>query len=581
MTITRAMFRESGNTVCDGYLLKRLAVGGVLWLERNKDRVNQLNVFPVPDGDTGTNMLLTMRGAWTAIANVEEQSVGALAKAFAKGALVNARGNSGVILSQIWAGAAKALEGHDKLTVPLLAQASIAAVDAAYNAVEKPVEGTILTVAREIKEAILLRAEHEKDLVAMLKTILYAGRASLRRTPDKLPLLKKAGVVDSGGQGLVFIFEGMLRALCGKDVSAPVASVQIAMSTPLAAAPVKDGENWEDALAPDDEEGYGFDVQFLMHGENMDVDKIRADIQAMGWSTLVVGDPSLIKVHVHVHNPGVPLSYAIESGADIDDIVVENMHRQYQDYVQARAEREGESGAASNVMGAPVEGVAVITVASGKGIQRIFTEEMGAAYVITGGQTMNPSTGDFLAAIDALPNEEIILLPNNKNVVLSAKHAAEQAPSGKRIRVVTSTTIPQGIAAMFEYHNAISSDPPASLEETANAMTDMLKQVVTGEITRATRDVEIDDLVVKQGQFIGLINDTLSVAGDDMIEVARALLHKADADRYERITLYYGDTATERDARKLADALAEEYDALDFEIVHGGQPLYPYMIAIE
>jgi hypothetical protein len=194
---------------------------------------------------------------------------------------------------------------------------------------------------------------------------------------------------------------------------------------------------------------------------------------------------------------------------------------------------------------------------------------------------MNPSTGDFLAAIEALPNTDIILLPNNKNVVLSAKHAAEQAPDGKNIRVVTSTTIPQGIGAMFEYQNAISGDPPASLEETADAMTDMLRHVVTGEITRATRDVEIDDLKVKQGQFIGLINDVLAVAGDNVIEVARALLHKADADRHERITLYYGDVTTERDARNLAGALAEEFDALDFEIVFGGQPLYPYMIAIE
>jgi hypothetical protein len=577
------MFRESGNTVCDGYLLKRLAVGGVLWLERNKDRVNQLNVFPVPDGDTGTNMLLTMRGAWSQIANVEEQHVGKLARVFADGALRNARGNSGVILSQIWAGAAKALEGHETLTAPLLAQASISAVEMAYRAVEKPVEGTILTVAREIKDAVLTRAEHEKDLVAMLKTMLYAGRTSLRRTPDKLPLLKKAGVVDSGGQGLVFIFEGMLRALCGKDVSAVAAvaaPVQIAVPAMPTSAPHDEAEDWEEALVPEDDEGYGYDVQFLMHGENMDIEKVRADIQAMGWSTLVVGDSNLIKVHVHVHNPGIPLGYAIESGADIDDIVVENMHRQYQQYVQARAEREGGSETAS-VMGAPVEGVAVITVASGKGIQRIFTEEMGAAYVITGGQTMNPSTGDFLAAIEALPNTDIILLPNNKNVVLSAKHAAEQAPDGKNIRVVTSTTIPQGIGAMFEYQNAISGDPPASLEETADAMTDMLRHVVTGEITRATRDVEIDDLKVKQGQFIGLINDVLAVAGDNVIEVARALLHKADADRHERITLYYGDVTTERDARNLAGALAEEFDALDFEIVFGGQPLYPYMIAIE
>jgi DAK2 domain fusion protein YloV len=578
MVMTRAMFRETGNTYIDGALLKYLAVSGVMWLERNKERVNQLNVFPVPDGDTGTNMLLTMRGAWTQIENKDETHVGKLAKAFADGALRNARGNSGVILSQIWAGAARALDGHEKLTAPLVAEACIAAVEMAYRAVEKPVEGTILTVSREIKEAVVQRAAHETDLVALLKTMVFAGRAALRKTPEMLPLLKKAGVVDSGGQGLVYIFEGMLRALCGKDVSAELAEPVLAIANPP--TPTAAGATWEEALAPDDEEGYGYDVQFLMHGENMNVDQIRADIQDMGWSTLVVGDSSLIKVHVHVHNPGVPLNYAITSGADIDDIVVENMHRQYQQYVQSRAEREGGSEA-GGIAGAEVEGVAVITVASGKGIQKLFAEELGAAFVITGGQTMNPSTGDFIAAIERLPNREIILLPNNKNVILSARQAAEQIGDGRTVRVVPSTTIPQGIAAMFEYNNALGSDPLPSLDETAEMMSGMLRQVMTGEITRSIRDVEIDGIVAKTGQLIGLLNDVLAVSGEDMEQVARELLHKAGADDYERVTLYYGDRMTERDARQLADALAEEFDALDFEVMYGGQPLYPYMIAIE
>lgn len=564
MAMTRAQFRENGNLICDGYLLKDLAVGGVQWLERNKEQVNQLNVFPVPDGDTGTNMLLTMRGAFGQIADIEEPHVGRLSKAFADGALRHARGNSGVILSQIWAGVARALDGHELLDASSVADACVSAVDWAYRAVEKPVEGTILTVSRDIKDAVVQKTEKQHDLVSILKTMVFAGRSSLRRTPDMLPLLKKAGVVDSGGQGLVFILEGMLRALCGKDISL------VDVAVPILGQQV---ETWQEALVPEDEEGYGYDVQFLMHGRDMDVAKVRTDINAMGWSTLVVGDSNLIKVHVHVHNPAEPLNYAISSGADIDDVVVENMHRQYEQYVQARADREGD-------VLTETEGVGVITVATGKGMKRLFAQELGAAYVITGGQTMNPSTGDFLAAIDKIPNNDIILLPNNKNVLLSARQAAEQEQH-KQVRVVPSATVPQGIAAMFEYVNAANMEPPATLDDTTEMMTETLSQVVTGEITRATRDVEIDGLEVRAGQFIGLIDDVLKVAGNDLTQVARDLLRMADASRFERVTLYYGEGIGESDARAMVAILADSFPDLEFEVISGGQPLYPYIISIE
>jgi len=564
MAMTRAQFRENGNLICDGYLFKELAIGGVQWLDRNKEQVNQLNVFPVPDGDTGTNMMLTMRGAFEQIATIEEPHVGRLAKAFADGALRHARGNSGVILSQIWAGAAQALDGRELLDAVSVADACVAAVDLAYRAVEKPVEGTILTVSRDIKDAVVQKTEKQHDLVSVLKTMVFAGRSSLRRTPDMLPLLKKAGVVDSGGQGLVFILEGMLRALCGKDITLIDAEVPVLG---------QQADSWQAALVPEDEEGYGYDVQFLMHGRDMNVAKVREEINSMGWSTLVVGDSNLIKVHVHVHNPAEPINYAITSGADIDDVVVENMHRQYEQYVQARAEREHD-------VGIMTDGVAVITVASGKGMKRLFTQELGAAHVITGGQTMNPSTGDFLSAIDKVANEEIILLPNNKNVILSARQAAEQAQQ-KRVRVVPSATLPQGIAAMFEYVNAANMEPPANLDDTTRMMTGMLSMVVTGEITRATRDVEIDGLEVRAGQFIGLIDDVLKVAGNDLTQVARDLLRMADTNRYERVTLYYGEGVGESDARALVAVLSDDFPDLEFEVVSGGQPLYPYIISIE
>ena len=560
MMITRQAFRENANQGIDGYLLKQLFGAGLTWLEQHKEKVNRLNVFPVPDGDTGTNMYLTMRHAYMEIAGMEEANVGKLSRAVANGALKGARGNSGVILSQILAGTAAALEGEDKLTASLLAGACQSAVAAAYNAVEKPVEGTILTVSRQMSEAVMRRHQEQKDLVALLKSMVFAGRVALRHTPEQLPVLKKAGVVDSGGAGLVYIFEGMLRALCGKALVSEEVLVQ---DTP---------ETWQDALVPEDELGYGYDVQFLMRGSNLNIDAIRKHISDIGWSTLVVGDNELIKVHVHVHDPGVPLSYAIGLGANLDDVVVENMQRQYEEYVDSREQREHD-------VRTDIRGVAVITVASGTGLRQLFSQQLNAAHVIAGGQTMNPSTGDFLNAMNAVPNTDIVLLPNNKNVVLAAQQAAANV-EGKNVRVVPSTTIPQGIAAMFEYVN-LCSDEGCTLGDAVNAMTSALPNVITCEITYATRDAEFEGVHVRAGQYIGLINDTLKVAGDNAISVARDLLQQAKAGQYERITIYFGSDTSEADARDIADELAGSYPGQEFEVVNGGQALYPYIISIE
>ncbi|MFQ3567196.1 MAG: DAK2 domain-containing protein [Aggregatilineales bacterium] len=558
--ITRQAFRDNANSIADGYLIKQLFGAGLTWLEQNKETVNRLNVFPVPDGDTGTNMYLTMRNAYKEIAALEEAHVGRLSSAIAEGALKGARGNSGVILSQIFAGTASVLEKHDKLTAPLLAKASQAAVDAAYSAVEKPVEGTILTVSRKMAEAVNARYKASPDLVALLKRMVFAGRAALRSTPELLPILKKAGVVDSGGQGLVFIFEGMLRALCGKSLVAEIAPT----------APVV--ETWQDALVPEDQLGYGYDVQFLMRGHGMDIAAVRSAISAMGWSTLVVGDADLIKVHVHVHDPGQPLSYAIGQGADLDDIVVENMQRQYEDYVLARE-------AKTQTLRTDLTGVVVIAVANGDGLKRLFTEQLGAAYVISGGQTMNPSTGEFIDVINALPNDEIILLPNNKNVLLAARQAAA-ASENKRVRVVPSFTVPQGISAMFEYAN-LCANGVCDLDTIEEAMRESLKLVRTGEITYATRDAEIDGIFVKAGQHLGLLDDNLVAAADDLFEALATVLYEAQAQAFERITFYYGADASHAEAQALAERLHTTYPNLEFEIVEGGQALYPYIISIE
>ena len=557
--ITSQSFRASDNTVVDGYLIKRLFGSGLAWLEINKDRVNQLNVFPVPDGDTGTNMWLTMRQAYNEIAHLEEPHVGRLSSAIAEGALRGARGNSGVILSQLWAGTAEALEGHETLDAPLLAHASRAAVNKAYGAVEQPVEGTILTVSREMMEAIEENYETTPDLIALLRRMLVAGRTSLRQTPDLLPVLKKAGVVDSGGQGLLLIFEGMMRALCGRNVFEEAAAR-------LAVVPQT---TWQDTLAPEDEAGYGYDVQFLMRGANLSLDSVRQALGDMGgWSTLVVGDPRLIKVHVHLHDPGMALTYAISTGASIDDVVVENMQQQYEHALRARIEHKTE-------VRTDIKGTAVIAVASGAGLRAVF-DELGAAYVIDGGQTMNPSTGDFLEAIDALPNESVILLPNNKNILLAAQQAALTSP--KSVAVIPTKTLPQGITALFEYTNFMPDDP---LEEIVGAMTESLANVRTAEITRATRSVELEGVSVRQGQWIGLIDDVLVSSGDEIPALARDLLEKAEADNYERITLYYGDETDETQANMLADSLKERFTEQEFEVVSGGQALYPYIISVE
>ncbi len=561
--ITRQAFRANDNSTVDGHLIKQLFGSGLAWLEINKERVNQLNVFPVPDGDTGTNMWLTMRHAYNEIAHIEEPHVGRLSSAIAEGALRGARGNSGVILSQLWAGVAEALDGHETLDAELLAYASRMAVDKAYRAVETPVEGTILTVSRDMMEAVTERYTTTPDLIALLRRMLMAGRISVRHTPDLLPVLKKAGVVDSGGQGLVLIFEGMLRALCGRDVIEEAAAAK-AYSIPQAQT------EWQDALEPEDEAGYGYDVQFLMRGEALSVDAVKAALAEMGgWSTLVVGDPHLIKVHVHLHDPGHALSYAVSTGASIDDVVIENMQEQYEHYVQERIHHEPS-------VRTDIEGAAVIAVASGAGLRAVF-EQFGAAYVIEGGQTMNPSTGDFLEAIDALPNTEIILLPNNRNILLAARQAAESA-KGKQVAVIPSTTVPQGIAAIFEYGNVVPGTP---LGEIADAMRAALSSVTTCEITTATRSVDLDGVSVRQGQLIGLLNDVLVSAGNDVTTIALDLLEKANADKYEQVTLYYGGESDEAQANALAQRLQERFAEQDFEVVSGGQALYPYIISVE
>jgi hypothetical protein len=554
---------EVKHSVVDGQMLKWILAAGVSWLEYHKNQVNDMNVFPVPDGDTGINMLLTIRKAYQQIADNDEKHIGKIMEQVARGALTGARGNSGTILSMLLRGFSHELKDQPVMDAHSFVRACQSAVDYAYDTVSsvmEPVEGTILTVARESAESIKGRNQAETSLRVLLTELIDAAYSSLENTPNLLPKLKEAGVVDSGGLGLVYILEGMKRFVNGEPVSFGEGE----------SLNVQEARDWQEALVPDDEEGYGYDVQFLMLGENLDVHQVRHDISAMGWSPLVDGDKSLIKVHIHVHNPGDPLAYAINMGAELDDIVVENMQAQYLQYVQSRSDRE------SQPQNKQVGGVAIVTVVRGDGLESLF-DEYGAARIILGGQTMNPSTEDFLSAIESLETNEIILLPNNGNVIMAAQQAAALAVD-KKVCVVPSKTVQQGIAALMVFMD-LADD--GSLQEIQDSMNEALASVLSGEITTATRDVKFDGVNVQEGQYIGLLDGKLVASNSEITQTVFDLLAQANADSYELLTVYYGEGSSEQAAEVLVGQLEDRYPDLEYEVVYGGQPLYPYLFSLE
>lgn len=546
--------------VCDGHTLKRMARAGLLWLEKNYEKVNALNVFPVPDGDTGTNMLLTMRSAYKEIATSDDKHIGRVAQLIYNGALMGARGNSGVILSQLWRGFASGLDGHETMDSALMVRGFQEASRLAYRAVQSPVEGTILTVAREASEAAEISLAERSDTLYVMEEVVKRAQDAVKRTPTMLAVLREAGVVDSGGSGLTYILEGMLRLMKGEPIEEmAVEGSQTALQS---------------ALTPQDELGYGYDVQFLIKGQNLDVDQIRRDIEAMGDSTLVVGDSNIIKVHVHVHNPGVPVGYGADHGVLLD-VVVENMQEQYQDFVLEGSGPHYEAEESSPPTPPEVEPgtIAAVTVCSGDGLARIFYS-MGAAHVISGGQTMNPSTEDFVEAIRSIPTEKIILLPNNKNIMMSAKSAAEFAKD-KDVRVVPTTTIPQGISAL------LALDPTGEMDSVVEAMKTASTSVETGEVTTATRTVTLNGVKVKEGQIIGLHNDILRISGNDVNSVVVDLLNEMGASELELISVYYGADVKVRDAETLVEHLSEVYPNHEIELRQGGQAHYYYILSAE
>ena len=530
-----------------GQELKQLFTASTAWLERHSAYINSLNVFPVPDGDSGTNMLLTMQAALKEVNSSPEHSASAICAALSHGALLGARGNSGVILSQIIRGFARAIEKKEKIGANDFAVAMVEGSRTAYKGVVKPVEGTILTVCREAADAAMVANAQSKDVRHVLTKTVEAARVSVVRTPMLLPVLKEAGVVDAGGQGLLVILEGALKYLNGE---------------PMDLTAVGQGAQALEQISR--EEGWGFDIQFHIRGKELDVDAIRDQIASMGESALIVGDPNLIKVHVHAPTPGAILDYGCSLGT-ITNIVVENMQEQYIDFMAGQNTRPP-------VSAEEIAGMTTVAVAPGPGLARVF-ESLGVGAIISGGQTMNPSTEDILKAIDAVKTDKVIVLPNNKNIVLAAEQAKQLAK--KSVAIVPTTTVPQGIAALlaFNFQN--------DLDTNVKAMASAAKHIKTLEITTATRSAKYDGIDVKEGQVIGLVDDALAAAGVDRIALALQVLRQMNTDDAEIVTVYYGDSVSARDAETLGEQIRQNFPNQEVEIVSGGQPHYHYIISVE
>jgi len=551
----------------DGQDLRALFHAGYAWLERHHEIVNRMNVFPVPDGDTGTNMLLTLKRAWEEIAEESDTHVGRIMNRIAHGALMGARGNSGVIFSQIVRGMAKRLEHVSLLSSRELAEALKEGSKTAYRGVGKPVEGTILTVVKETAGAAEAAARLEDDLRFLFEHSLQAAQEALANTPNLLPVLKQAGVVDSGGMGFTYIWEGMTRALRGEIITRGTAQ-------------------WEEAEAdlselPDE---WGYDVQYLIYLDKQNVaeDDVRRHLEALGGESIVVGKVGdVIKVHVHGSDPGPFLSYGATLG-HLDDIVVENMTLQ-------TLRRKGKAPGPTSIPSEPPPAeavppahllaeaaaparVAVIAVSPGPGFDDIF-RSLGVQEIVHGGQTMNPSTADILEAIDRVPQDEVIILPNNKNILMAAQQAAQVAE--KRVKVVPSRSLPQGIAALLAF------DPDADVDQNYEAMEGALENVTTGKVTVAVNDATINGLTVHKGDVIGLVEDGLVARGDSVDEVVLSVLEKMDAREAEIITLYYGHEVSEEEAQMMAEKIREAFPDQEVEVLYGGQPHYPYILSAE
>ena len=546
----------------DGYRLKVILESAAIKLEANKDEVNSLNVFPVPDGDTGTNMLLTMKSALKQGLEVEDNSAYKVAQAASQGSLMGARGNSGVILSQLFRGFASGLEEKLEIDIPTFAQGLKKAADTAYKAVMKPTEGTILTVARECGEKAMSICNHSDDMVSFLEEILEHGNEVLSRTPEMLPVLKQAGVVDAGGKGLLYLIEGALEAISDEKRSlvAPERSQVMEVETKA-----KKREH----IDTDDIE-FGYCTEFMINTTYGDVEEFREQISANGDSLLVVGGEGLIKVHIHTNNPGDVLEKALKLG-ELSDIKIDNMRYQHEE-VLLKDELSRMNEVEQTEHHNEVKRYSVIAISMGEGIDELF-KDMNVDIIVSGGQTMNPSTEDILSAVNSTKGEHVIILPNNSNIILAAEQTKHL--SDRSISVVPTKSIPQGIAALLVL------DEDADLESNIENMTVAIDEVKTGQVTFAVRDTEFNGTAIKKDDIIGLSDKDILAAGNGINMVSLQLVEKLVDEDSSIITIMYGSDTTHEQANELAEALEDKFGDLDIEVVFGGQPLYYYLFAIE
>ncbi len=535
----------------NGKDLREMFDAATSWLEKSVPDIDALNVFPVPDGDCGTNMLLTMRSSIEEAYRAPGNSASAVTQAMARGALMGARGNSGVILSQIWRGLAQGLAEKESFTGSDLADALLQASTMAYNGLSNPVEGTILTVIREASSAARAQADSdEKDLISIMEATVNAANESVANTPSLLPVLREAGVVDAGGQGLYTLLDGVLRYLRGEAEQMQFRKPQIvASSIPLATKP--------QVLEP--EEPYGYCTNFVIKGQELDLDKLRLKLNRKGQSLIVVGNETTVRVHIHTYDPGNILHYATSLGT-IHEINIRNMDDQYREFLEMQKERT------------PTIDTATIAVVSGDGLSDVFTS-LGAAYIVPGGQTMNPSTKDLLRGVESVASNKVIILPNNKNIVLTAEQV--QSLTHKTVGVVTTETIPQGIAALLAF------DYEADFETNTKIMREAKSIVKSIEITRAVRSTQLNGLNIKKKQAIGLLDGELLAAGNNTSDVLSKMLAKLDLKKAEIITIYYGADTELDEVEQVSAAISEQHPQLQVEVVRGGQPHYNYIVSIE
>ncbi|WP_288598917.1 DAK2 domain-containing protein [uncultured Streptococcus sp.] len=547
-------------------LFQEMVQAGATRLNKQAEYVNSLNVFPVPDGDTGTNMGMTIENGAKEVSDRSASTVGEAAGIFAKGLLMGARGNSGVITSQLFRGFSQSVKDKDELDGAALAAAFQSGVEVAYKAVMKPVEGTILTVSRGAAIGAKKKAESTNDAVEVMRAALEGAKTALAKTPDMLPVLKEVGVVDSGGQGLVFIYEGFLSALTGE-----YSASEDFVATPANMSEMINAEHHKSVaghVATEDIKfGYCTEIMVALkqgptYVKDFDYDEFRNYLNNLGDSLLVVNDDEIVKVHVHTEDPGLVMQEGLKYGSLVK-VKVDNMRNQHEAQVE-KEERQAK----------PVEEkeYAIIAVAAGDGLADIFKAQ-GVDYIISGGQTMNPSTEDFVKAVEELNARNIIILPNNKNILMAAQSAAEVID--QPAAVVETKTIPQGLTSL------LALDESKSIEENYERMSAALADVVSGSVTTAVRDTTIDGLEIHENDNLGMVDGKIVVSNPDMMEtLEETFAHMLDEDS-EIVTIYVGEEGSEEVANELAQSLAEKYEDVEVEIHQGGQPVYPYLFSVE